>query len=106
MNAVHAGAASARHVAGRRVHLVAGMLANRDPAAIVGPLSAGLASLTVVPIPGSDAHGAQAFGPDARAADSTAAALRAIPPDGLPILIAGSLYLAGRVLRDNEELPD
>jgi dihydrofolate synthase/folylpolyglutamate synthase len=29
-----------------------------------------------------------------------------IPDDGLPVLIAGSLYLAGEVLRLNEELPD
>jgi dihydrofolate synthase/folylpolyglutamate synthase len=34
------------------------------------------------------------------------AALRGAPDDGLPILIAGSLYLAGEVLRLNDELPD
>jgi dihydrofolate synthase/folylpolyglutamate synthase len=29
-----------------------------------------------------------------------------IPDDGLPVLIAGSLYLAGEVLRLNAQLPD
>jgi dihydrofolate synthase/folylpolyglutamate synthase len=101
-----AGAAIARHFAGRRLHLVAGMLANRDPAAILGPLAPHLASLSVVPIPGSDAHEAAAFGPEARPAESTAAALRRTPPDGLPILIAGSLYLAGAVLSENGHIPD
>ena len=33
------------------------------------------------------------------------AALRALPPGG-DVLIAGSLYLAGEVLRANGELPD
>ena len=31
--------------------------------------------------------------------------LRAIEPDGRPILIAGSLYLAGEVLRANDQIP-
>jgi dihydrofolate synthase/folylpolyglutamate synthase len=101
-----AGAAIARHFAGQPLHLIAGMLSNRDPAAIAGPLRDSLVSLTVVPIPGSDAHEATSFGANAASADSVAAALRAIPPDGLPILIAGSLYLAGRVLSENEQIPD
>lgn len=100
-----AGQAIARHFAGQRLHLVVGMLANRDPGAIAGPLAPGLASLTVVPIPGSEAHAAASFGPSARAAASVAEALHAIPRDGLPVLIAGSLYLAGRVLLENGELP-
>ena len=29
----------------------------------------------------------------------------ALPEDGLPVLIAGSLYLAGEVLRLNDEIP-
>jgi dihydrofolate synthase/folylpolyglutamate synthase len=37
--------------------------------------------------------------------DSVREALRAVEADG-PILIAGSLYLAGEVLRANEEVPD
>ena len=45
------------------------------------------------------------FGPRAKAFGSVEEALRAVGPDG-PILIAGSLYLAGEVLRANDEIPD
>jgi dihydrofolate synthase/folylpolyglutamate synthase len=100
-----AGAAIARHFDGP-LHLVIGMLASKNPAAIAPLLRDRLVSVTVVPVPGSDSHPAEAFGPDARSADSVAEALRAIPPDRLPVLIAGSLYLAGEVLRLNCELPD
>ncbi|WP_120715812.1 bifunctional folylpolyglutamate synthase/dihydrofolate synthase [Tsuneonella amylolytica] len=98
-----AGEAIARHFGGP-VHLVIGMLANKNPAAIVGPLAGRIASLSVVPVPGSDSHPAEAFGGTARA--DVAAALAAIPDDGHPVLIAGSLYLAGEVLRRNDEVPD
>ncbi|KHL25700.1 folylpolyglutamate synthase [Croceibacterium mercuriale] len=101
-----AGAAIARHFAGQQVHLVIAMLANRDPQAIIAPLAASIATLSAVPIEGSAAHEASAFGPDARAHGTVAAALAALPPDGLPVLIAGSLYLAGKVLAANGEAPD
>src|SRR3546814_14744730 len=84
------------------------MLANKDPAAIIALLADRLASLTVVPVPGHDHHGADAFGPGAKAAASVAAALRG--PDLHPtreiVLFAGSLSLAGQVLRANRELPE
>jgi dihydrofolate synthase/folylpolyglutamate synthase len=38
--------------------------------------------------------------------DSVQEALRALPRDGAPVLIAGSLYLAGKVLQANGEVPD
>lgn len=101
-----AGAAIARHFAGKRLHLIVGMLANKDPRAIAGPLGESVASLTAVPVPGHDHHGTEAFGPDARATPDVAEALTALPDDGLPVLICGSLYLAGEVLRLNRELPD
>ncbi|MGN3973957.1 bifunctional folylpolyglutamate synthase/dihydrofolate synthase [Tsuneonella sp. SYSU-LHT278] len=100
-----AGAAIARHF-GAPVHLVIGMLANKNPDAIVGALEGRIASLSVVPVPGSESHGADAFGPAARSFAGVADALRASPADDLPILIAGSLYLAGSVLRMNGEIPD
>jgi dihydrofolate synthase/folylpolyglutamate synthase len=62
--------------------------------------------LTVVPVPGHECHPASAFGPEARAAASVEEALLGLPADDFPILIAGSLYLAGEVLRLNDELPD
>jgi dihydrofolate synthase / folylpolyglutamate synthase len=101
-----AGLAIARHFAGRRLHLVIGMLANRQPQAIVGPLEGRLASVTAVPIEGSDAHGAEGYGDRAAWAPDLESALKSLPEDGLPVLIAGSLYLAGKVLAANGEAPD
>jgi len=100
-----AGMAMARHFAGQRLHLVIGMLSNRYPKAIIDPLEDRLASVTAVPIDGSESHGAEAF-PGARWATDVAEALRSLPNDGLPVLIAGSLYLAGKVLAANGEVPD
>jgi dihydrofolate synthase/folylpolyglutamate synthase len=100
-----AGEALARHFAGRSVHLILGMLANKDPRALVDPLQGSIASLTVVPVPGHEHHAPEIFGPDARAAETVGEALDALPEDGLPVLIAGSLYLAGEVLRLNDEIP-
>lgn len=88
------------------LHLVIGMIEGKDPRAIIEPLGDRIRTLTVVPVPGHDCHSASAFGPDARPADDVEAALLGLPADGYPILIAGSLYLAGEVLRLNDELPD
>ena len=100
-----AGEALARHFADERFHLILGMLANKDPRAITGPLTGNIASITAVPVPGHEYHRAEAFSPDARTAGDVADALRALPDDGLPVLIAGSLYLAGEVLRLSDEIP-
>jgi dihydrofolate synthase / folylpolyglutamate synthase len=100
-----AGAAIAAHFDGP-LHLVIGMIEGKDPRAIIDPLAGRIRSLTVVPVPGHDHYGVEAFGPDARAAANVEDALLHIPSDDYPILIAGSLYLAGEVLRLNDELPD
>src|SRR5690606_11334298 len=100
-----AGLAIGRHFVSRRLHLVIGMLANRYPGAIIDPLEGRLASVTAVPIQGSESHGAEAF-PGAKWASGVDAALQDLPDDGLPVLIAGSLYLAGKVLAANGEMPD
>ena len=95
--------------AAHRLHLIVGMLANKDPGAIVAPLRGKLASLSVVPAPGHDAHPPEAFAAysdlPVRSFTTIEDALRAVPPDG-DILVAGSLYLAGEVLRLNREIPD
>jgi dihydrofolate synthase/folylpolyglutamate synthase len=101
-----AGQAIARHFGGTRLHLVIGMLANKDPEAIAAPLAPSLASVQAVPVPGHECHPASAFGAEARDASSVEDALKSLPDDGLPILIAGSLYLAGTVLKANDEVPD
>ncbi|WP_133365086.1 bifunctional folylpolyglutamate synthase/dihydrofolate synthase [Qipengyuania sediminis] len=99
-----AGAMLAKHFAGQRLHLVIGMLANKDPAALIEPMRASLASVTAVPVPGHAYHPAAVLGGH-KAAD-VPEALACLPADSLPVLIAGSLYLAGEVLRLNGELPD
>jgi dihydrofolate synthase/folylpolyglutamate synthase len=101
-----AGLAIGRHFADSRLHLVVGMLANRHPEAIIAPLEDRLLSVTAVPIEGSESHDATAYGASARWADSIELALRGLPADGAPVLIAGSLYLAGKVLKANGEVPD
>ena len=101
-----AGEALARHFVGERFHLILGMLANKDHRALVDPLADAIASITAVPVPGHEYHPASMFGADVREAADVAEALRALPDDGLPVLIAGSLYLAGDVLRLSGALPD
>ena len=101
-----AGAALARHFTGKRIHLVIGMLANKDPAALMGPMRESLASITAVPVPTHEHHPVTAFGSGVASADDVTGALAGLPDDGLPVLIAGSLYLAGEVLRLNGEAPD
>lgn len=101
-----AGAALADHFKGQRFHLIIGMLANKDPAALTGPLAGNAASISAVPVPTHEWHPAAAFGPTAAACPDVPSALAALPDDGLPVLIAGSLYLSGEVLRLNNELPD
>lgn len=101
-----AGEALARHFDKQRLHLVIGMIAGKDPAALTRPLAKMIESITVVPVPTHDWQPAEAFGVEARAANDVPAALAALPDDGLPVLIAGSLYLAGEVLRLNDEVPD
>lgn len=101
-----AGAMLGAHFAGQRLHLIVGMLEAKDPKALTGPLGDTLASLTVIPVPGHDYHAPEAFGPEAKSAPDVPAALACLPDDGLPVLIAGSLYLAGTVLQLAGELPD
>ena len=91
------------------LHLITGMLTSKDPAAIVAPFKGILLSLSVVPAPGHEAHRPEQFAPHSdlpvRAFADVPAALAALPAAG-DVLIAGSLYLAGEVLRLNREFPD
>lgn len=109
-----AAAALAEHfrAEGRPLHLVLGLLANREPAGVIEPFADIAVGLHAVPVPGHAHHAPQAlaaaaysFGIDAEPAADPAEALRAIrePSD---VLIFGSLYLAGEVLKANGQLPD
>ena len=87
------------------MHIVLGILANKDADAIVGVLAPHALSLTFVPVPDHAHHEphelAEKFG--GRAARSIEQALADLPE---PRLVAGSLYLAGEVLAANGEVPD
>ncbi len=167
---VDAGLAVAAHFAAddQRIHLVMGMLSNKDPSAIIAPLSDKLASITVLPVSGHDHHSIEGFrnavtplslrhphepqategqrgglspdlsvpsdrlettkgkvldsrvdlrSPAARGNDeefklkeaeniTTAFVSLLIDPEREIVLIAGSLYLAGEVLRANNQIPE
>jgi dihydrofolate synthase/folylpolyglutamate synthase len=87
------------------MHIVLGILANKDAAAIVEALRPQALSFTFVPVPDHAHHDphdlARQFG--GRAAASLEDALAGLPA---PRLIAGSLYLAGEALAANGEIPD
>ena len=87
------------------MHIVLGILANKDATAIVEALAPHALSLTFVPIPDHDAHDPQALAArfNGYAAASLEEALDQLPA---PRLIAGSLYLAGHALSLNGEVPD
>ena len=95
----------------RPTHLVCGMLNTKDIAGYLRPLAAHACSLTAIEIPGepntlpaaTTAGVAASVGMIAGMADDAAVAVSAIvarDPQAR-ILICGSLYLAGRVLREN-----
>jgi len=99
---------------GGRLTLLIGMLANKDMAGFLAPLQGRIAHIHSVPVVGHEHHShaefaalAAQWGIAHSAHDDIAAAAAAIgQDDGSPLLIAGSLYLAGEVLRLDEQHPD
>ncbi len=87
------------------MHLVLGILANKQADAILDRLRPHALSLTFVPVPDHEHHDPQALADRyrGRAAASLREALADLPG---PRLIAGSLYLAGEALSLNGEVPD
>jgi dihydrofolate synthase/folylpolyglutamate synthase len=106
------------HVAPERpFHLIFGLLANKDAAGVLKPFAKRAATLHGVPVPDHPYHApaelaaeACAVGLNAMVASDPGDALgriarhadRAHPPI---VLILGSLYLAGEVLKANNQLP-
>ncbi|MAY87068.1 MAG: bifunctional folylpolyglutamate synthase/dihydrofolate synthase [Pseudooceanicola sp.] len=95
----------------RPTHLICGMLNTKDIGGYLRPLAPHVASLTALSIPGeantlpaeTTAEHAQQAGIASQTADSAADAVQMIresDPDAR-ILICGSLYLAGAILREN-----
>jgi len=113
-----AGAAIAKTLEdGPPVHVIVGMLKNKDAFGFLKPFAHKIESLTAVPIPGHEHHEPADLShfaksslqvTDAYAAGDVAKALRQFatrqPPTN--VLICGSLYLAGEVLRLNSQIPD
>lgn len=104
-------AATLARMAPKPTHLILGMLNTKDIAGYLRPLAAHAASLTAVSIPGEantlsaeeTQSAARAAGFQADTAPSVASAVATIAAadPGSRILICGSLYLAGGVLREN-----
>jgi dihydrofolate synthase/folylpolyglutamate synthase len=94
----------ARELAQQPMHLVIGILANKDADAILASLAPHALSLTFLEVPGHESHDpvplAQRWGGRAAASLEDALAVR----NG-PTLVVGSLYLCGEVLRLNDQLP-
>ncbi|MDK2760489.1 MAG: bifunctional folylpolyglutamate synthase/dihydrofolate synthase [Sphingopyxis sp.] len=98
------------------LHILCGLLKNKDAIGFLRPFADRIASFQAVPIPGHEHHDPAdlcrevqaAFGPlDVEPCTDVAAALRHIAaqrPRG-DVLICGSLYLAGVVLDLNREWP-
>ncbi|WP_273690134.1 bifunctional folylpolyglutamate synthase/dihydrofolate synthase [Ketogulonicigenium vulgare] len=94
------------------IHLICGMLNTKDASGYLRPLAPLAKSFTAIAIPDEAntipapdlAAMAQGVGMQASAADDLQAALRTIAArfPGERVLICGSLYLAGHVLRENE----
>ncbi|ANB33097.1 dihydrofolate synthase/folylpolyglutamate synthase [Rhodovulum sulfidophilum] len=104
-------AEAVRRLPTRPLHLVCGMLNTKDVTGFMRPLAAVAESLTAVSIPGEAAtlpaaetcSAARGAGLDAETAGDVQEAVSRIAArtPGARILICGSLYLAGRVLREN-----
>jgi dihydrofolate synthase / folylpolyglutamate synthase len=100
-----------------KLHIVLGMLANKDPAGLLAPFVGLVESVHAVPIDHHDHHlpaalaaVAQTLGMRAQAAETALNALRSIAKSADPanpprVLILGSLYLAGTVLEANGQIP-
>ncbi|WP_166040771.1 folylpolyglutamate synthase/dihydrofolate synthase family protein [Sphingosinicella sp. YJ22] len=103
--------------AGREVHLVCGILANKDSHGVLRPFAGSPVTVHPVPVPGHDHHAPESLAaqarklglsavPAANVEDALTAIARLAKQDRPPaVLIMGSLYLAGTVLKANDQLP-
>lgn len=113
-----AGTAIAKTLENRAsVHVIIGMLKNKDALGFLAPFASKIATLTAVPIPGHEHHTPSELCnvshtklqiSNIRAASDIVAALKLMAGQKAPanVLICGSLYLAGEVLRLNDQVPD
>ena len=94
------------------LHLIVGMLATKDECGFLAPLAPLARSITTVPVPDEPASrdpveaarlaaGLGWSATPARDVESALAAIVEVEPAPARVLICGSLYLAGHVLRSN-----
>lgn len=104
-----------RQVGGGPLHLVVGMLANKDAEAFLAPMEGRVAHIHAVPVPDHADHPPARFeaiatrwGIACSAHEDLMAAMQSIARagGGPDVLIAGSLYLAGEALRMNDDIPN
>ena len=97
------------------LHIVCGLLANKDAMGFLRPIASRIASFSAVPIPGHEHHDPKDLCRrvqeelgirGARPCADVPAALRLVADAPGDVLICGSLYLAGEVLAANGECPD
>jgi dihydrofolate synthase / folylpolyglutamate synthase len=104
-----AAAALAGALAGRKFDLIIGMLANKDAATFLELLAPVVRSVHAVPVEDHEHHAPAELVRIAEALDlparTTLDLTSAVASTAGPVLIAGSLYLAGQALALNGELP-
>jgi dihydrofolate synthase / folylpolyglutamate synthase len=102
---------------GPPVHVIMGMLKNKDALGFLKPFAHKIASLHAVPVPGHEHHVLKDLCHWAQAAlsitsadpvNTVTVALERLAAPGEPVnvLICGTLYLAGAVLQANGQVPD
>lgn len=100
-----------------KLHVICGLLKNKDAVGFLKPLADKIASFQAVPIPAHEHHDPkdlcwwvqEELGIiDARPSSSVKDSLRQLAEPKIPlqVLICGSLYLAGEVLKANAQIPD
>ncbi|MBB3764155.1 bifunctional folylpolyglutamate synthase/dihydrofolate synthase [Sphingomicrobium lutaoense] len=110
--------ALARFFDGRKLHLVFGLLANRDPSVLLAPFEGLVEGVTALPIHSHEHHEPAMLADEARrilgiehvgTASDAEQAISLLSTDiagDHAVLVFGSLYLAGEVLEANGTLPD
>ncbi|WP_194953402.1 bifunctional folylpolyglutamate synthase/dihydrofolate synthase [Sphingopyxis solisilvae] len=110
-----AGVALSRALEGvATLHIVCGLLSNKNAMGFLRPFADRIATFSAVPIRGHEHHDPKdlcwwvqdGLGiVDARPCDNVPTALRQLADAPGDVLICGSLYLAGEVLAANDEIP-
>jgi dihydrofolate synthase/folylpolyglutamate synthase len=102
---------------GPPVHVITGMLKNKDALGFLKPFAHKIASLHALPVPGHEHHDPEDLCRwaeeelgivQADAVGNVTEALRRLAGSGEPVdvLICGTLYVAGQVLQANDQVPD